>query len=108
MRENGRKSEKFNKKRENRRVNDGEFEKNTMNPHGCVEMWKCDFPLIVPLRLKNVEVNISQQYFVLLFSIFCPFRLPPKLPYGMFLFVTQREHAKFCAKVRKKSQIYKS
>ncbi len=73
----GRKTEKFNQKRENRRVNDSEFEKKSMNPHGCVEKWKCDFPLIVPLRLKNVEVNISQQYFVLLFSIFFTPLVPP-------------------------------
>lgn len=72
-----------------------------MNPHGCVEMWKCDFPLIVPLWLKNVEVNISQQYFVLLFSIFCPSRPSLKLPYGMFPFCCKKEHAKFCATVRK-------
>ena len=33
--------------------------------------------------------------------IFFPTSSTSLLPYGLFLFVTQREHAKFCAKVRK-------
>lgn len=31
------KSEKFNEKKENEQGNDNEFEKKSMNPHGCVE-----------------------------------------------------------------------
>ena len=60
---------------------------------GKVEMWISTNRALVAKKSENV--------------IFPSF-LSLRLPYGMFLFVTQREHAKFCAKVRKKSQICKS
>ncbi len=49
------------------------LKKKSMNPHGCVEMWKCDFPIIsltssplwhVPFCCKKEHVkSIADYYF---------------------------------------------
>lgn len=72
--------------------------KKSMNPHGCVEKWKCDFPIIshtsspswhVPFLLQKGTCHI----------IFSPTSSPSLLPHGLFLFWCKKEHAKTCSTV---------
>lgn len=123
----GRKTEKFNKKRENRRVNDGEFEKIHEPTWMCgkVEMWistnralaakKCGSehlaaifcPSLLHLLPLSSPPQASLWHVPFLLQkgtchiIFFPTSSPSLLPHGLFLFWCKKEHAKTCSTVNR-------